>query len=976
LGNTAQILVTDLHDLLRDRPPFDRLGDTYLERLLSDASVVDLKPNDFFKEKYDPSSAERIYFVVDGQMGVIKERPLGIDGTIPKSHLPNPGREYLLHLSRHDFFSNEFLRTISSAPERSIQCIAVMRTTLLCVPAKTVKDVMRMVPEWADALTDRGSDLKKHYDKHRAGDLRVIQSFYLQHNFSYATTMKVIDLDRCIGCDGCERACADRHGVARLQRKGPALGRLSFAVACRTCTDHRCFDACGFDAISLLENDEVKIDNQKCVGCAACFSACPNNVITMQDKPFTGADFKERIPATDLDGRTNIPGLWLCGEATGTALIKLAINSGRKAVECISKEIGSDLGGDGDILDVIVAGAGPAGLSAALAAKELALDFKVFDKGHFAQTIQSYPRHKVVMAEPMHIPLFGNLWLKDTTKEELIQQWQAIIEKTGLEIQGNEPVKDLKRGADGIFDVTTEKGKYRARHVVLAVGTRGSPRKLGVEGEVAGRVYYQLTEPDEMRNKRVLIVGGGDSAVEGAMSLADVPGTTVTISYRKDSFGRIKPRNKTRLDAYERDGKVKVILESEVKMILAGEVLLTTKNGMRSVPNDVVFAMLGAEPPTKFFEKIGIKVIDPGTEEMEALAKSRGMRRYASKCDHCTGHSDQACISACPTNAIIEIMPEEVFMRPTQDEARRPAFQVAPFESGIPSPSSVRWVAAIALMVALISAVAVGLECFARRTIPEWSLLYRWQTMHGLPIDVALISGSGLGYVLGIAGSILMAMTALYPLHSRLGLLRKVAKTRFWLSGHILAGILGPVFVTYHTMLKLNRWPSVAFWLVWAVVFTGAIGRHLVTFVRRARGLVDMDGVVIDRERQRLIDELEERRGHTRVLNLLDLVPYENNAGAISLFRASVMVMFGEAVFLAEYQWMKHVALRNVKDPRVRDRALEVIKERRRHEFKSAILDRISKSASLWRWAHAIATIVMFAVAIAHIVAAMLFKVS
>src|SRR5262249_54515396 len=200
--------------------PFDRLGDALLERLLRDASIVDLRPNDLFKEPHGAPGSERIYFVLEGQIGVVKERLLGSEGTISKAHLPNPGREYLLQLAPGDFFSNEFLRTASSSPERSIQCVAIMRTSLMCVPAATVKGVMLRVPTWASALTDRSFELRKHYEKHRAGDLRVVQSFYLQHNLSYATTLKVIDLDRCIGCDGCERACADRHGVARLQRKG------------------------------------------------------------------------------------------------------------------------------------------------------------------------------------------------------------------------------------------------------------------------------------------------------------------------------------------------------------------------------------------------------------------------------------------------------------------------------------------------------------------------------------------------------------------------------------------------------------------------------------------------------------------------------------------------------------------------------------------------------------------------------------
>src|SRR5262249_4515765 len=160
------------------------------------------------------------------------------------------------------------------------------------------------------------------------------------------------------------------------------------------------------------------------------------------------------------------------------------------------------------------------------------------------------------------------------------------------------PITGVAQGPDGIFDVTTAKGRYRARKVVLAIGTRGSPRKLGVDGEHAPRVRYQMTDPDTVRGKHVLIVGGGDSAVESAMSAADVPGTTVTISYRKDSFGRIKPRNKTRLDDYAKQGRVTLILESTVTKISTRAVSIKAKDSTIEIENDAIFAMLGAEPPT------------------------------------------------------------------------------------------------------------------------------------------------------------------------------------------------------------------------------------------------------------------------------------------------------------------------------------------------------------------------------------------
>ncbi|MFO0729208.1 MAG: NAD(P)-binding domain-containing protein [Myxococcota bacterium] len=965
----------DLPALLSERPMFQDLRGEHLASLLSAGELLDLKPNQPIIAKSD--AEPRLFFVIAGQIGVVRSKRLGIESALRKSHLPNPGREYLLHFVDGDFFSDRYFRVAEVAEEMRLSCVAVMHSSILSVPERWVKAIMKSVPMWAARLREHNAEIQRYTDVHHAGELRLVQDFFLQHNFSYAQTLKIIDLDRCIGCDGCERACADRHGVARLVRKGPVLGRLAFPVACRTCVDHRCYDACGFDAISILApKEEVKIDVQKCVGCAACYSACPNDVITMQEKPYVGADFKEQLPWTDLEHRTNVPGLFLTGEATGTALIKLAINSGRKAVEVASQEIGDGRGGE--IADVIIVGAGPAGLSAGLTAQEMGLNYLMFDKGHFATTINSYPRHKVVMAEPMHIPLFGNLWLKDTTKEELIGHWKEIIEKTGLVIQSNEQVSDVQRQADGSFEVTTVKGKYRAKKVVLATGTRGSPRKLDVEGEVEPRVQYLLTEPGDYRGKHCLVVGGGDSAVEGAMSLADVPGTTVTISYRKDSFGRIKPRNKTRLDEMTAAGKVTVIFDSAVKAIKPSTVVIKTKEGNKEIKNDNVFAMLGGEPPTKFFEKIGIKIIAPATPEMDAFAKSRGNRRYASKCDHCSDHSDQACIQACPTGAIMEIKPEEVFAKVPVGGGDRTSFHPEHFSDGIErlaATSTLRWAGVIGSALALLIATVIGLECFLRRMYPESSFLAYWQTYAGKKAEVGFYSGEGLGYYLGIAGTTLMFLTALYPLHSRLGLFRKVAKTPFWLAGHVLAGLIGPVFVTYHTTLKLNRWPSVAFWLMWIVVMSGVIGRHVYRWIRSAYGLTDMEAKRIEDQRQQLLADVSGRKGHTQIFKVLD----RQGAGAaaassaVSSMTAIGALIWAEVTATLRALWLRW-SLRGSGDDLTRRRAVEVMVTRLKKEQRAVLLERIGQSAALWRRVHLFATIVMFMVAIAHITAALLLK--
>lgn len=823
-GDAARISSSNLLDELRSRVLFADLNNDQLAAFIRSTHLIHLKPKERLSEHIEQDGVEHFYFVLEGQLGVIRPRiPAATE--VPRSMLPNPQADFLFTFEVEDVLSDAYVGEHVNDALANIDCVAVVRTTLVALARTELLQLYRINGEWAQRVMERIEDARLRYQESREPRRRLAEAFRLQHNFSYATTMKVIDVGLCIGCDGCERACSDRHGLVRLVRKGPELGAFAFPVSCRTCTDHRCLPACGFDALDLKEH-ELRIDPKRCVGCAACASACPNNVITMHEKAFSSDDFPNPMPDTDNVGRTNVPGVYLVGEASGAALIKVAINGGRTAVEDVVDALGDKRGTDG-LLDLVVVGAGPAGLSAALAAKEMGLDFKVFDKGHFATTIQSYPRHKVVMAEPAHIPLYGNLWLKDTTKEELIHHWETIIRETGLELHSHEPVTEVITHGPDELEVVTGKGRYRARRVILAVGTRGTPRKLGVEGEAEPRVRYTLTDPTELQDRRVLVVGGGDSAVEAAMSIADMGGKTqVTLSYRRDSFGRIKARNKTRIEEYARDGKVKLIMSSSVKALGAGSLTLKIEGGeTMEIENDFVFALLGAEPPTAFFERIGIRIVQPGTIDMVRLAATRGNRRYANKCDHCADHGEQACIAACPTGAIMELSPARVF-------AEDSALFLPPEEAAEPLEPETRHairrrVAMLSATIAIAAAAIIGLECFLRRLMPDYSAQALWQRQAGLEPDVSFTPGNGLGFWLGVAGSILMLLTALYPLHSRIGWLRGRTETRGWLAAHILAGILGPIFVTYHTTVKLDRWPSLAFWLMWLVVFSGAFGRYV-----------------------------------------------------------------------------------------------------------------------------------------------------
>jgi putative YpdA family bacillithiol system oxidoreductase len=816
---------------LRAVDVFAPLSEQALTSFRQRSRVIHLQPGDRVSTAGGRLTEDCHYFIAIGQVGVATGFSSS-DGPALDLKLvagaSSHRHEFVSFLEKGDSFSDEFLKKGSG-----MDCVATMETVLTAIPRSSLEALMKRNPAWARLLRDRFDVLRSRFSANRKRSLPVIQDFYLRQNYSIATTMKVIDLDLCIACDGCERACADRHGVPRLVRKGPALGRLSFPISCRTCVDHRCLPACGFDALTDVDGEMV-INSRKCVGCRACFEACPNGVINMIETPYTVEDFPNPMPSTDLSGRTNVPGLYLVGEAAGGALIKVAINGGVAAVESIQKEIRPrEVAG---VKDVAIVGAGPGGLGAALQCMEAGLDYLLFDKGHYAETIQSYPRNKLVMAEPAHIPKYGKLWLRNTTKEELIAKWGEIIQTTGITINSREGVTSVTQ-VDGAFEVATSKGKYRARRVVLATGNRGDPRKLGCPGETEERVKYVLTDPEPYEGKKVLVVGGGDSAVEAAMSLTDF-GATATISYRKDSFGRIKAGNKTRLAEYEAKGKIAVILESAVKRLDPGVAVIDVKGELRTIENDVVFAMLGGEPPTKFFEAAGVEILEPKSPGMAALAASRGTRFYASKCDHCHGHSDQACITACPTGAILELEPAAVFLEPVSDIR----FHEKAFVEGLPQPRA--RIAAFAALASVVVTALIGIECFLEAYAPSRSLAGRAAALIGAG-GVAFTAGDGLGFWLGIIGSLMMVATALYPLHSRLNVLRPMTRTPMWLSAHIVAGLVGPAFVSFHTTLKLDRWPSLAFWSMWVVVFSGSIGRYFFTSARMRRALGDLEDKVV-----------------------------------------------------------------------------------------------------------------------------------
>jgi len=231
----------------------------------------------------------------------------------------------------------------------------------------------------------------------------------------------------------------------------------------------------------------------------------------------------------------------------------------------------------------------------------------VLEQGTTANTIRNYPRQKFVMAEPVMIPVFGPLWMEDSSKEALLERWQQIIKSTGLVIHEEEKVLGLVRQPSQ-FVVRSTKGEYRGARVVLAIGRRGSPRRLKVPGENSTKVAYNLLDAEAYRGKSICVVGGGDSATEAANGLArpDLE-NRVCLVHRREDFTSAKPRNQKKIHRYIEEGHVKPYFNAEIFEICKNSVFVRSAAGTEEIENDYVFVMIGGESPKTFLSECGIE---------------------------------------------------------------------------------------------------------------------------------------------------------------------------------------------------------------------------------------------------------------------------------------------------------------------------------------------------------------------------------
>ena len=380
----------------------------------------------------------------------------------------------------------------------------------------------------------------------------------------------VIDHVKCVGCRSCVAACPE-------QKTHPVLG--------------------------VIRGKAHLVGPANCIGHGACFGACPEDAIELV---FGTAKRGIDIPMVKPNFETNVPGIFIAGELGGMGLIRNAIEQGRQALESIRELDGLGKAGRHDL---VIIGVGPAGIAASLGSMEAGLNYLAIEQDSLGGTVAHYPRGKLVMTAPALLPIVGKMHFRETLKEQLIEYWQDVESSTGLTVNYGERVTAINRQPDGqSFEVITDKGNYMTRAVLLAIGRRGTPRQLGVPGEDLPKVVYSLIDPEQYQGQRVLVVGGGDSALEAAHTIAEQPGTRVTISYRSEAFSRAKPGNRDKVAEMVSAGQVQAFMKSNVLEIHRDSVILETAKGRGKLPNDAVIICAGGILPTGFMKDIGIEI--------------------------------------------------------------------------------------------------------------------------------------------------------------------------------------------------------------------------------------------------------------------------------------------------------------------------------------------------------------------------------
>lgn len=381
-----------------------------------------------------------------------------------------------------------------------------------------------------------------------------------------------ISLDECIGSGACARACPEG------------------------------------DILAITDGRVRLVNPLACIGHGACAAACPVSAIRLV---FGSATRGVELPKLTPTFETSQRGVYIAGELGGMGLIRNAVEQGRQTAEAIVR---SGRAAPADGVDAVVVGAGPAGIACALTLLAHQRNVLIVEQERFGGTIAHYPRAKVVMTGSFELPGYGKVRRKTMSKEQLLELWHDLRERTGLPVREGVRVDKLTRAGDS-WVVEAEAFRQPTANVVLALGRRGAPRRLGAPGEELAKVSYRLIEPEPFAGAHLLVVGGGNAAADCALALANFGGcASVALSYRRPELARLRPSVRQALERAFAEHKVRPLLATEVVEIEAEHVRLSGPGGIEVVRNDHVIVQIGGQAPSELLRSIGIELVEKRAE--------------------------------------------------------------------------------------------------------------------------------------------------------------------------------------------------------------------------------------------------------------------------------------------------------------------------------------------------------------------------
>ncbi len=589
-----------------------------------------------------------------------------------------------------------------------------------------------------------------------ARDVAALAVATAENRHQPMTLHPVIDPDRCIGSLSCLSVCPEG------------------------------------DVLGVVDGKAALINASSCIGHGKCEVECPVDAITLV---FGTSERGVDLPRVSEFFESSRPGVHIVGELGGMGLIKNAITQG---LQCAS-HLGTLQKARGDLTDVVIVGAGAAGLATAVGCKKAGLSFRVLEQDTIGGTIAHYPRQKVVMTEKVELPFYGKFGAPLISKEQLLATWQKVIAAAGLQVETGVKVNRIE-GADGAFTVHTSHGAIGGRKVVLAVGRRGSPRLLGVKGESLPKVAYRLIDTAQYERARILVVGGGDAALEAAISLAEETECEVALSYRQPELGKAREANKKKFKALVELGRITALMPSQVQEVTKDVVLLASGNNVLRLPNDYVIACLGGELPTEFLKANDISLDRHHGADGPKPKVMRGSANFEFE----------------------------------KRKQRRFAF-------------------GLLVLGAIITAglMWVGGEYYFMPRVER--------AAH--PLHTLLRPSGNWGHGVGIIATAFMMSNFLYSVRKRWERLKGAGRINRWLTFHQFVGLMSPVAIVFHAAFQSNNLLATATAVsVSVVVATGLLGRFIYGLVPSENGRSQSLGEMTVR-RERLVHRVNRISG-------------------------------------------------------------------------------------------------------------------